>query len=364
MATGPLAGLKIVEMAGIGPVPFCGMLLSDLGADVVRIDRPGSAPALRDPASERGRRSIVLDLKRAEDLETALRLIEKAEGLLEGYRPGVMEKLGLGPEVALARNGALVYGRMTGWGQTGPLAQVAGHDLNYIGLTGVLHAIGRSGSRPAPPLNLIGDYGGGALYLAFGFCAGLLHARATGQGQVIDCAIVDGVASLLSIFWGLRARGLWSDEREANLLDGAAPFYDIYECGCGRWLSVAPIEPHFWALLRERLGVADDPRFDDPLDRMKWPSIKAALQEIFRSRTRDEWCDLFAGADACVAPVLELGEAPLHPHNEARQIYLERDGFVQPAPAPRFSRTPGAIRRPAPQPGEHGEEILRDWGIG
>jgi len=362
MATGPLAGVRIVEMAGIGPAPFCGMLLSDLGADVVRIDRPGGPP-LRDPVTSRGRRSILLDLKRAEDVETALRLIERAEALIEGFRPGVMEKLGLGPEVALARNPRLIYGRMTGWGQTGPLAQTAGHDLDYIAVAGALHAIGRAGERPVPPLNLVGDYGGGALYLALGICAGILHARATGAGQVIDCAMVDGTASLTSLFWGLRAMGLWSDARGTNLLDGAAPFYDVYECACGGFLAVAPIEPQFWAALRRGLGVADDPRFDDPLDPSRWQSIKEALAAIFRTRTRDEWCERFAGSDACVAPVLSMGEARHHPHNVARAVFVSHEGIDQPAPAPRFSGTPGAIQRRAPEPGEHTEEILASWGV-
>lgn len=364
MGQGPLSHLKFIEFAGIGPGPFCGMLLSDLGADVVRIDRAGGNPkGNAADVTGRGRRSIALDLKSAEGVETALKLGEKADGLIEGFRPGVMERLGLGPDVALERNPKLVYGRMTGWGQTGPLAHAAGHDLNYIALTGALGAMGRKGERPYPPLNLIGDYGGGALYLAFGLCAAILHARETGEGQVIDCAMTDGAASLASMFYGMRAAGMWSDEREANLLDGGAHFYDTYECADGKYISIGSIEPQFYALLLEKAGL-DDPTFKAQMDRSKWPELKAKMIDVFKTKTRDEWCDVMEGTDICFAPVLTLSEAPEHAHNAARKTFVEFEGVLQPAPAPRFSKTPGAIRRPTPGAGEHTQDILSDWGIG
>ena len=362
MPNGPLSGVRIVEFAGIGPGPFCGMLLSDLGADVVRVDRPGNRPGNPSDVTGRGRRSIALDLKNPEGIETALRLMEQAEGLIEGFRPGVMERLGLGPDVALARNPKLVYGRMTGWGQTGTLSHAAGHDLNYIALTGALHAMGRAGEPPAPPLNLVGDYGGGALYLAFGLCAGIIHARATGEGQVIDCAMTDGAASLASMFFGMRASGIWTDEREANLLDGGAHFYDTYECSDGKWVSIGSIEPQFYALLVEKAGLADAD-FQAQMDRSKWPSLKEKMVSVFKTRTRDEWCEIMEGTDICFAPVLSMAEAPDHPHNKARATFVEHAGVVQPAPAPRFSKTPGEIQRSPPGIGEHSEDVLSDWGI-
>ncbi|MEL7128951.1 MAG: CaiB/BaiF CoA-transferase family protein, partial [Pseudomonadota bacterium] len=282
--------------------------------------------------------------------------------LIEGFRPGVMERLGLGPEIALARNPKLVFGRMTGWGQTGTLAHAAGHDLNYIALTGALHAMGRKGERPSPPLNLVGDYGGGALYLAFGLCAGIIHARASGDGQVIDCAMTDGAASLASMFFGMRASGLWTDEREANLLDGGAHFYDTYECSDGGWVSIGAIEPQFYALLLETAGLTD-PDFKVQMDRSKWPELKAKMAAILKTKSRDEWCELMEGSDICFAPVLSMAEAPDHPHNAARQTFVNIDGVVQPAPAPRFSKTPGAIQGPPPGHGEHRSEILADWGL-
>lgn len=364
MSQGPLSHLRFVEFAGIGPGPFCGMLLSDLGADVVRIDRAGASGAGGHAAdvTGRGRRSVALDLKSEEGVETALKLIEKADGLIEGFRPGVMERLGLGPDVALARNPKLVYGRMTGWGQTGPLSHAAGHDLNYIALTGALGAMGRDGERPYPPLNLIGDYGGGALYLAFGLCAAILNARETGEGQVIDCAMTDGAASLTSMFYGMRAAGIWTDNREDNLLDGGAHFYDTYECADGLYVSIGSIEPQFYAILLEKAGL-DDPAFAAQMDRSKWPDLKAKIIDVMKTKTRDEWCEIMEGTDICFAPVLSLAEAPGHAHNQARETFVEFEGVVQPAPAPRFSKTPGEIQRRSPKAGEHDDEVLSDWGI-
>jgi len=363
MRSGPLKSLKIIEFAGIGPGPFCGMLLSDLGADVVRIDRAGSArPGNPADVTARGRRSIALDLKSDEGREAALRLIEKADGLIEGFRPGVMERLGLGPDVALARNGKLVYGRMTGWGQTGPLAHAAGHDINYIALTGALGAMGRAGEPPAPPLNLVGDYGGGALYLAFGLMSGIIHARQTGEGQVIDCAMTDGAASLSSMFFGMMASGIWTDDRGANLLDGGAHFYDTYKCADGEFISIGSIEPQFYALLIEKAGLTD-PEFQKQMDKSAWPDLKAKLTAVFATKTRDAWCAIMEGTDICFAPVLSLSEAPGHPHNQARETFIERSGVVQPAPAPRFSKTPGAVQGDPPGIGEHQEAILSEWAV-
>ncbi len=364
MASGPLTGIRIVEFQGIGPGPFCGMLLSDLGADVIRIDRAGGGGRQATPANVemRGRRSIALDLKNPGDVETALKLIEKADGLIEGFRPGVMERLGLGPDVALERNPKLAYGRMTGWGQTGTLSHAAGHDLNYIALTGALGAMGRKGEAPYPPLNLIGDYGGGALYLAFGLLAAVLHAKASGEGQVIDVAMTDGAASLSSMFYGMRAMGVWSDEREDNLLDGGAHFYDCYECKDGGYVSIGSIEPQFYALLLEKAGLTD-PEFKNQMDRKAWPELKTKLKAVILSKTRDEWCELMEGTDVCFAPVLSMAEAPKHPHNVARETFVDYEGVVQPSPAPRFSKTPGAIQRPPASIGTHSEEILKDWGV-
>lgn len=370
MASGPLSGVKVVEFAGIGPGPFCCMLLSDMGADVVRIDRTSGSrggtpkgPAVFDVTS-RGRRSVALDLKQAGDVETALALVAKADVLVEGFRPGVMERLGLGPEVALARNPRLVYGRMTGWGQNGPMAQVAGHDLNYIALTGALHAMGRRGQAPAPPLNLVGDYGGGALYLALGICAALFEAQRSGKGQVIDAAMTDGAASLMATFYGMRASGLWSDERDANFLDGGAHFYDTYECKDGGWVSIGSIEPQFYALLLEKTGLADDPAFKAQIDRSAWPALSDKLAAMIKTKTRDEWCALMDGSDVCFAPVLSMAEAPAHPHNAARGTFVEVEGVTQPGPAPRFSRTPSAVQGPAPSVGAHTDEVLAEWGVG
>ena len=361
MRQGPLAGLKIVEFAGIGPGPFCGMLLSDLGADVVRIDRSGGRGGAKTDITARGRRSVALDLKDPAAVETALRLMDRADAVFEGFRPGVMERLGLGPDVALKRNPKLVYGRMTGWGQFGPYAQAAGHDINYIALTGALHAVGTA-DKPVPPLNLVGDFGGGALYLAFGLLAGVIHARASGQGQVIDCAMTDGAASLMSMFYGMTAAGVWTGDRRANMLDGGAPFYDTYECSCGRFISLGSIEPQFYALLLEKAGLSD-PAMQAQMNRADWPSMKAKVASAIKSKSRDEWCAIMDATDVCFAPVLGIDEAPAHPHNAARKTFVELDGVTQPAPAPRFSATPGVIQGPPPSIGAHTADVLADWGV-
>lgn len=361
MASGPLVGLKIVEFAGIGPGPFCGMLLADLGADVVRIDRKGTQPG-GDFVMGRGKRSVAIDLKHADGTEAALTLIEKADALIEGFRPGVMERLGLGPDVALKRNPRLVYGRMTGWGQEGPLSDTAGHDIDYIALTGALHAMGRRGEPPAPPLNLVGDYGGGALYLAFGLCAGLLEAKRSGKGQVIDCAMVDGAASLMTMFYSMRAAGVWTDTRGDNLLDGAAHFYDTYACADGKWLAVGAIEPQFHAELLKGLGIPEGD-FPKRMERDNWAAYSKRVAEVIRTKTRDEWAARFAETDACVAPVLDMAEAPRHPHNVNRSTFQRAFGAVQPSPAPRFSRTAGAIGGPPPAIGADAKAVFGDWGV-
>ena len=361
MRQGPLTGLKIIEFAGIGPGPFCGMLLSDLGADVVRIDRKGQGRGSAADITARGRRSVGLDLKNPASIETCLRLFETADVVFEGFRPGVMERLGLGPDVALKRNPKLVYGRMTGWGQFGPYAQAAGHDMNYIAITGALHAIGTE-DKPIPPLNLVGDFGGGALYLAFGILAGVIKARETGEGQVIDCAMSDGAASLMAMFYGFKASGAWTESRRSNLLDGGAHFYDTYQCSDGKWVSIGSIEPQFYALLLEKTGISD-PAFKAQMDRGAWPDLKAKLAAVIATKTQSEWCALMEATDVCFAPVLDLDEAPKHAHNVARQTFVEVAGVTQPAPAPRFSKTPGAIQGPPPAIGAHDQEALRDWGF-
>lgn len=363
MASGPLNGVKILEFTGIGPGPFCCMLLSDMGADVVRIDRKGARGGSPNDVLARGRRSVALDLKEESDRAVALALVEKADALVEGFRPGVMERLGLGPEEALSRNPRLVYGRMTGWGQTGPLAHAAGHDINYIAISGALHAIGRNESPPPPPLNLVGDFGGGALYLAMGVCAALLDAQRSGKGQVIDCAMTDGAASLMAMFSGMRAAGWWMDDRDANLLDGGAPFYDTYQCADGQYVALGAIEPQFYALLLEKTGLAGDPAFAAQMDRTAWPALSEKLAGIIRTKTRAEWTALLEGSDACFAPVLSLAEAPSHPHNEARGTFTEIAGVVQPNAAPRFSRTPAAIQGPPAAPGADTDAVLADWGV-
>ncbi|MBA2495732.1 MAG: CoA transferase [Acidimicrobiia bacterium] len=368
MAQGPLAGTRIVELAGIGPSPFCAMVLADLGADIVRVDRadavmggdPSTPPA---DLPNRGRRSIGVDLKVADGVETVLALVERADALVEGFRPGVCERLGVGPDACLARNPRLVFGRMTGWGQEGPYAQAAGHDINYIALAGALEPIGRAGQPPTPPLNLVGDYGGGGMLLALGVVAALLETGRSGRGQVVDAAMVDGAATLMTMFHALTAMGVWSPPRGTNLLDTGAHFYDVYECADGRYVSIGSLEPQFYAQLLELTGLADDG--GDPLpgqhDRCHWPALKARLAAIFRTRTRAEWCEVMEHTDVCFAPVLSLAEAPEHPHLAARQTFVEVAGVVQPAPSPRFSRTPGAIQRPPAHVGQHTDEILAEW---
>jgi alpha-methylacyl-CoA racemase len=362
---GPLAGTRVVELAGIGPGPFCGMLLADLGAEVVRIDRAEEVDAARDPALDalaRGRRSVAVDLKVPAGIEVVLALVERADVLIEGFRPGVAERLGVGPDACLARNASLVYGRMTGWGQDGPLAPTAGHDINYIALTGALAAIGRREGGPVPPLNLIGDFGGGGMLLAVGVLAALLNVRAGGRGQVVDAAMTDGSALLMTLMHGMRAAGQWIPERGANLLDGGRPFYDVYETADGRHMAVGPLERKFYAELLDGLGLHDidvDAR-DDPAT---WPDLRARIGAAFLRRTRDEWAEVFDGRDACVAPVLDLDEAPRHPHNAARSTYIAVDGALQPAPAPRFSDTPTGRPTPPPRVGADTHAVLRDWAV-
>ena len=361
MRQGPLTGLKIIEFAGIGPGPFCGMLLSDLGADVVRIDRKGQGRGSPADVTARGRRSVGLDLKNPQSIETCLKLLESADAVFEGFRPGVMERLGLGPDVVLKRNPKIVYGRMTGWGQTGPYANAAGHDMNYIAITGALHAIGTK-DKPIPPLNLVGDFGGGALYLAFGLMAGIISARETGKGQVIDVAMSDGAASLMAMFYGFKASGMWTADRRANMLDGGAHFYDTYQCSDGKWISIGSIEPQFYALLLEKTGITD-PAFAGQMNRGEWDNLRAKLAEVIGKKTQDEWSAIMGGTDVCFAPILDLDEAPKHAHNVARQTFVEVAGVIQPAPAPRFSATPGAIQSPPPAIGAHDIEALTDWGF-
>jgi alpha-methylacyl-CoA racemase len=361
-ASGPLVGIKVIEFAGIGPGPFAAMLLSDMGAEVLRIDRKGAESDAHPLVIERGRRSVAMDLKNPASIEACLKLIETADVVIEGFRPGVMERLGLGPEAALGRNSALVYGRMTGWGQTGPLAKVAGHDLNYIAISGALAAIGPAGGKPVPPLNLVGDFGGGSLYLALGIVSALLHAARTGEGQVVDAAVTDGAINLMTLFYGLHATGEFNLKRGANMLDGGAHFYDTYECADGKFISIAPLEPKFYALLRAKIGLSD-PQFDAQMDQRKWPDLKVRIAAVIKTRTRDQWCDLLEGTETCFAPVLTLDEAASHPHNQARQNIVEVDGIRQSAPTPRFSRTPGAIQGAPPTIGQHTSTALSDWGL-
>jgi alpha-methylacyl-CoA racemase len=340
------------------------MMLADMGAEVLRVDRlSAKGKGSRNDVYLRGRRSVAVDLKHPDGVAIVLRLIEKADALIEGFRPGVMERLGLGPDVCLTHNPRLVYGRMTGWGQTGPLKDAAGHDINYIALTGALHAIGRKGEKPVPPLNLIGDFGGGGMMLAFGIVCALLEARTSGQGQVIDAAMTDGAAALMAIIYGRKALGHWSNQRGVNLLDGGAHFYDTYECADGKYVAIGSIEPQFYALLLQHCSLTDDPAFQQQLNPQQWPELKAKLEAVFKTKTRAEWCALMEGTDVCFAPVLDLSEAPQHPHNQARQTFVSIDGVLQPAPAPRFSRTAAAIQCPPALSGEHTEEALRDWGF-
>ena len=371
MSSGPLAGLRVVEFAGIGPGPFCAMMLADMGADVIVIDRKTAGDAAPDAqlfdsgraaVTRRGKRSVALDLKQADGVATALELIDRADALVEGFRPGVMERLGLGPDICLARNPRLVYGRLTGWGQYGPLAARAGHEINYMAIAGALFTGGRADEAPSTPPTIAGDMGGGAMMLAFGIVCALLERQRSGRGQIIDAAITDGAALLMAMLHGMKGAGQWLNARGSNPFDSGAHFYETYTCRDGRWLTVGPIESRFYRLLLDRLGI-DDPDFAGQFDRTRWPRLKARLAEVFARQDRDHWCALFADTDACVAPVLDLDEAPRHPHNVARAAFVECAGVTQPAPAPRLSRTPAAIAGLPPLAGEHSRVVLAEWGI-
>lgn len=363
---GPLTGYRIVEIAGIGPGPMCAMLLSDMGAEVLRVDRMTASVfdmgvPIKFNLLNRGRRSIAIDLTKKEGAEIILRLVERADALIEGFRPGVTERLGIGPEVCLTRNPKLIYGRITGWGQEGPLAHAAGHDINYISLVGALHAIGREGQAPVPPLNLVGDFGGGGLYLAFGIVCGLLETSRSGRGQVVDAAMIDGAASLMTLFFGLKAAGIWTNRRGENLLDTGAHFYDVYETADGKYVSVGSIEPKFYSALLRLLGLKEE--VVHQMDRKSWPEMRKYFQDVFRTKTRDELCLILEGTDACVTPVLSMEEAPNHPHNKVRGTFVDIDGVIQPGPAPRFSRTKPEIQGPPSEPGQHADKALTDWGF-
>ena len=366
---GPLQGYRIIEIAGIGPGPFAAMLLADLGAEVIRVERAGS---VRGPAPDRphfdvllrGRRNVAIDLKQPDGVDVLLDLVEHADALIEGFRPGVMERLGVGPDDCLARNPKLVFGRMTGWGQDGPYAQAAGHDINYISLAGALAHFGRAGEAPVPPLNMVGDFGGGGMFLALGVVAALLEAQRSGEGQVVDTAMVDGSAVLMSMFWAFRSIGMFDeDARGTNLLDTGAHFYDVYECADGKFVSIGSIEPQFYAELMRLTGLEDDDRFSKQMDQAEWPDLKARLTELFATKTQAEWCELMEMTDVCFAPVLTMSEAAEHPHNVARNTFVDVAGTTQPAPAPRFSRTAPEIERPPAHAGQHTRDILADWGV-
>ena len=363
---GPLEGKKIIEIAGIGPGPFCAMVLSDLGAEVIRVDRVSAVPD-EFPATpgvdllNRGRKSVAFDLKNQEGIRALLRLVEEADALIEGFRPGVAERLGIGPEECLGRNPRLVYGRMTGWGQSGPYSNMAGHDINYIALSGVLGTIGREGEPPVPPVNLVGDFGGGGMLLALGICAAFVEVQTSGKGQVVDAAMTDGSALLATMIHTFLSMGVWGD-RGTNMLDTGAPFYDVYECADGEYISLGSIEPQFYAELLRITGL-DQEELPKQMDRSQWPKMKLKIAETIRSKTRDQWVELMEGTDVCFAPVLSPSEACAHPHNVERETFVEVAGVKQPAPAPRFSRTPGVIDGPPPHPGEHTEEVLSGWGF-
>ena len=363
---GPLDGKKIIEIAGIGPGPFCAMVLSDLGAEVIRVDRVSAVPD-EFPATpgvdllNRGRKSVAFDLKNQDGIKALLRLVEEADALIEGFRPGVAERLGIGPEECLGRNPRLVYGRMTGWGQTGPYSNMAGHDINYIALSGVLGTIGREGEPPVPPVNLVGDFGGGGMLLALGICAAFVEVQTSGKGQVVDAAMTDGSALLATMIHTFLSMGVWGD-RGTNMLDTGAPFYDVYECADGEYISLGSIEPQFYAELLRITGL-DQEELPKQMDRSQWPKMKLKIAETIRSKTRDQWVELMEGTDVCFAPVLSPSEACAHPHNVERETFVEVAGVKQPAPAPRFSRTPGVIDGPPPHPGEHTEEVLSSWGF-
>ena len=366
---GPLKGVKIIELAGIGPVPLCGMMLSDMGAEVVRVDRAVGAVggiSVERPYDVlgRGRKSIRVNLKDPEGIEVVYRLLENADALIEGFRPGVTERLGLGPEQVLERCPQIVYGRMTGWGQEGPMADLAGHDINYIALAGALSAIGSKGGKPVPPLNLVGDFGGGGMFLFSGVLCGIIEAMKSGKGQVIDAAMVDGAAVLSAAVYGFRAQGIWDDERGSNFADGGAPFYDTYECADGKYISIGSIEPQFYAELMELGGFdADDPVFKEQFNKANWPRSKELMAERFATKTREQWCEIMAQSDICFAPVLGMDEAPQHPHNVERKAFIEMDGWMQPAPAPRFDRTVQEIQGPTPVAGTDTAQVLLDAGF-
>lgn len=358
---GPLAGFKIIELAGIGPGPFCGMMLSDMGAEVIRVDRPGKNARRNIDVLTRGRKSIAADLKTPAGRDVVLKLCESADALFEGFRPGVTERLGLGPLDCQAVNPKLVYGRMTGWGQDGPMASAAGHDINYIALSGALHAIGNKGGKPVPPLNLVGDFGGGGMFLAFGMVCAMLEAQKSGTGQIVDTSMVEGASTLMAMFFSMRAAGVWKDDRASNMLDGGAHFYDTYETQDGRYISLGSIEPQFYALLIEKAGLNAD-EFTPQMDVSRWPQYKDKLAEVFKQKTRDQWTEIMEGTDVCFAPVLSLGEVQDHPHNKARESFVELDGVVQPSPAPRFSRTVPRLTSSSRLAGEDSREVLAAAG--
>ncbi len=361
---GPLKGVRIIEVGGIGPGPFCGMMLSDMGATVIRLERKDELSLTKSKYNilTRNRKSIFIDLKQPQGVRALLRMLEQVDALQEGFRPGVMERLGLGPDICLERNPGLVYGRVTGWGQEGPLCGAAGHDINYIALSGALHAIGRQDQKPVPPLNLVGDFGGGGMLLAFGMVCALFEARQSGRGQLVDAAMIDGSATLMAMIYGLKAAGLWTDKLGANLLDSGAHFYDTYETADGKFVSVGSIEPRFYRLLLS-LAEIEDPEFEHQLDAGRWPLLKEKLKAVFKTKTRDAWCEIMEGSDVCFAPVLSMEEAPEHPHNRLRNTFLEQDAVIQPAPCPRFSRTKPEIKNPPPAPGKDTENVLSDFGF-
>ena len=360
---GPLKGLKIIEMAGIGPGPFCGMVLADLGAEIIRVDRASAiGTGSKKEPSNRGKKSIAVDLKAKEGVEVVLKLVETADAIFEGFRPGVMERLGIGPEVCLARNDRIVFGRMTGWGQEGPLANAAGHDINYISLSGALAAIGRPGSPPVPPLNLIGDFGGGGMLLALGLVAALLESKESKKGQVVDAAMTDGSALLMTMIYSMQSSGMWKTTMGSNLLDGGSHFYDTYECKDGKFISIGSIEPQFYALLCQ-IAELDEKVFSKQMSRDLWPEQKEEIKKIFLKKTRDKWCELMEGTDVCFAPVLDMSEAPQHPHNKERKTFIDLEGVTQPAPAPRFSRTEPEVVSSPSIVGEHTNEVLSSIGL-
>ncbi len=365
---GPLEGVTVLELAGIGPGPFAAMMLSDMGATVIRIDRAGAVrggdPDQPPPDSlTRGRRSIGVDLKHPDGVATVLSMVEQADVVMEGFRPGVTERMGLGPDDCLARNPRIVYGRMTGWGQDGPYAMAAGHDINYLALAGALEPIGRAGEAPVPPLNLVGDFGGGGMFLAFGIVCALFEAQRSGQGQVVDAAMVDGAATLMSMFWGMKAMGFWQPERGTNMLDTGAHFYDVYECADGGYVSIGSIEPQFYAELLRLSGLGEHDDLPPQMDRAQWPAMKERVAELFKTRTRAEWCEIMEHSDVCFAPVLSMDEATQHPHNVARGVFTEVNGVTQQSPAPRFSRTSPEIQGPAAHPGQHTDDVLARFGL-